>query len=583
MNYENARFKRGDFHRRLARIYLKHKHFLRNGGNRTRFAKLRAVQRENSEVGQSAMETDVTHVSMGMNSMKDLLINIKCHAIPKAILLSLFLLIHTAPVWAGDAILSWDPNTEPDLAGYKVYYGTAAGHYGTPIDAGNVITFTATGLGLGTYYFAITAYDTSGNESGYSNETSKTFLTLDTTPPVLSAITSGNVTSGGALISWGTDEPATTQVEYGLTTAYGSTTPLINATLLNSHSQTLTGLSASTLYHYRVKSADASGNLSVSDDHVFTTGTAPDTTPPADVQNFTAVEGAQQITLSWTNPPDLDFVGVHIRFRTDHFPTDINDGTLLGDFTGQPNQTMSTAHTGLQNGVTYYYSAASYDGSGNFQSAAFVSATPANAPDDLETPTTGGCGMVRPTDGNPPGPAQAADMIMLLLVILTPLIRNALLQPAYRLARSLAILTPGYTRARFKDFSSYNLFGDAKMEAFAFIRTGLAACLILSLSACNGGEILPNSPSETGFGTATLVWDPPTTNADETPLTDLAGYRVYYGTAPGAYGPAIDVVGIATTYTMSGMGLGTYYFAVKAYDIWGNESDFSNMVSKVIE
>ena len=121
------------------------------------------------------------------------------------------------------------------------------------------------------------------------------------------------------------------------------------------------------------------------------------------------------------------------------------------------------------------------------------------------------------------------------------------------------------------------------MEAFAFIRTGLAACLILSLSACNGGEILPNSPSETGLGTATLVWDPPTTNEDGTLLNDLAGYRVYYGTAPGAYGPAIDVVGIATTYTMSGMGLGTYYFAVKAYDIWGNESDFSNIVSKVIE
>ena len=47
---------------------------------------------------------------------------------------------------AGQATLAWDPNTEPELAGYKVYYGTAAGTYGTPIDVGNVTTYTVPGL-----------------------------------------------------------------------------------------------------------------------------------------------------------------------------------------------------------------------------------------------------------------------------------------------------------------------------------------------------------------------------------------------------------------------------------------------------
>ena len=68
-------------------------------------------------------------------------------------------------------MLAWDANTEPDLSGYKLYYGTASGTYGTPINVGNVTTYTVTGLTDGqTYYFAVTAYDSVGNESGYSNE-----------------------------------------------------------------------------------------------------------------------------------------------------------------------------------------------------------------------------------------------------------------------------------------------------------------------------------------------------------------------------------------------------------------------------
>jgi hypothetical protein len=74
------------------------------------------------------------------------------------------------------ATLTWNANTETDLAGYKVYRGTSPGTYGAPIATlqGNVTNYVATGLQLGmTYYFAVTAYDTAGNESVYSNEVSK--------------------------------------------------------------------------------------------------------------------------------------------------------------------------------------------------------------------------------------------------------------------------------------------------------------------------------------------------------------------------------------------------------------------------
>ena len=71
---------------------------------------------------------------------------------------------------AAQVTLAWDPNTESDLAGYRVHYGTASGSYTSHTDVHNVTSFTVTGLTAGqTYYFAATAYDTSGNESGYSN------------------------------------------------------------------------------------------------------------------------------------------------------------------------------------------------------------------------------------------------------------------------------------------------------------------------------------------------------------------------------------------------------------------------------
>jgi len=74
---------------------------------------------------------------------------------------------------AADVTLAWDPNTESDLAGYKIHHGTAIGSYSVHIDVNKATTYTVTGLTAGqTYYFAATAYDASGNESGYSNSVS---------------------------------------------------------------------------------------------------------------------------------------------------------------------------------------------------------------------------------------------------------------------------------------------------------------------------------------------------------------------------------------------------------------------------
>ncbi|HXT02509.1 MAG TPA: fibronectin type III domain-containing protein [Elusimicrobiota bacterium] len=93
-----------------------------------------------------------------------------------------------------------------------------------------------------------------------------------TTPPALSisGVTATGITATGATIGWTTNVNADGQVVYGPTTSYGSSTPL-NSTLATSHSFALTGLTGATLYHYAVKSHDASGNLVTSPDGTFTT------------------------------------------------------------------------------------------------------------------------------------------------------------------------------------------------------------------------------------------------------------------------------------------------------------------------
>jgi chitinase len=72
---------------------------------------------------------------------------------------------------AASVDLEWDPNTEPQLAGYKIYWGTSSGNYAFSKNVGNTTSCTITGLDEGkTYYFAATAYDGAGTESDYSNQ-----------------------------------------------------------------------------------------------------------------------------------------------------------------------------------------------------------------------------------------------------------------------------------------------------------------------------------------------------------------------------------------------------------------------------
>lgn len=81
--------------------------------------------------------------------------------------------IYTVLFSLESVLVLWQPNSEPDLAGYRIYYGLRSGDYLHVIDVGNNTSWLINDLTSGnTYFFAVTAYDKSGNESDFSEEVS---------------------------------------------------------------------------------------------------------------------------------------------------------------------------------------------------------------------------------------------------------------------------------------------------------------------------------------------------------------------------------------------------------------------------
>jgi len=151
-----------------------------------------------------------------------------------------------------------------------------------------------------TYHLTLISKDESGNEATSDRELT-TLGQADTTPPLISEVNISNITETSATITWETDEDATSQVEYGITDAYGSSTSW-DEELTTGHSITLSELEPDTTYHFRLKSIDASGNEAMSE-----TGQIFETLPPVPVSpevgsrapNFTLYNlDGEEITLA---------------------------------------------------------------------------------------------------------------------------------------------------------------------------------------------------------------------------------------------------------------------------------------------
>ncbi len=201
---------------------------------------------------------------------------------------------------ATSATITWSTN---ESATSTVEYGLTAGYGATTTSSvfKTAHSFTLTGLTPNTlYYYKLTSADSSMN-TATSTDLTFTTGTVDTTVPTITSIAS-STTGTTATITWTTDESATTQVAYGSTTSYGSQTTL-DTNLVTSHSAVVTGLISSTLYHFRVSSSDASGNISTSTDYTFRTDPSGPVFPTAIAMDYSVVKNrSKYMTLAaWSS------------------------------------------------------------------------------------------------------------------------------------------------------------------------------------------------------------------------------------------------------------------------------------------
>ncbi|MCP4148467.1 MAG: hypothetical protein GY757_12040 [bacterium] len=148
---------------------------------------------------------------------------------------------------------------------------------------------------------------------------------VDDTAPVISNVASSGIANTTATITWTTDESASSVVEYGTTTSYGSTT---TGTTGLSHSVTLTGLTKDTTYHYKVVSADSSSNESESGDYTFTTTNV--------IVSDSIGNAVDQDDMDFTFSGDADW-----EYVTDEFYFD-GDSAKSGTITHSEDSTITT-------------------------------------------------------------------------------------------------------------------------------------------------------------------------------------------------------------------------------------------------
>jgi hypothetical protein len=135
------------------------------------------------------------------------------------------------------------------------------------------LTYTQLVAGLHdaqTYTYNVKCQDIANNANPDDYAISFYIHSADAVPPIISNVQATQLTPYSAIVTWDTDEAATSQVEYGATNAYGKFT-VLNAARAITHAVTLRGLDSVTAYHLRVRSIDIGDNESVSADTVFTT------------------------------------------------------------------------------------------------------------------------------------------------------------------------------------------------------------------------------------------------------------------------------------------------------------------------
>lgn len=169
--------------------------------------------------------------------------------------------------------------------------------------------------------------------------------TTGSTPTTISGVTVSGITSSGVIITWQTSAAASSQVIYGLTTSYGSSTTITDTTGTTTHSVNIGGLQLSTTYHFQVLSVDATGAQIASLDQTFTTASVPSTAPVISIPSASSIT-TSQASITWSTDIASDS---QVEYGTT---------TAYGSFSAA-NSAQVTSHSiilsGLSAGTTYHY------------------------------------------------------------------------------------------------------------------------------------------------------------------------------------------------------------------------------------
>jgi fibronectin type 3 domain-containing protein/subtilisin family serine protease len=449
-------------------------------------------------------------------------------------------------VTAGDrqVVLDWANNTEPDLAGYRVYRKNPDGSWSS-LAMVTASAYTHTGLTNGTTYtYRVTAHDATGNESPPSGETSAT--PADRTAP--SAPTGLVATAGERQVAL--DWADNTEADFAGYRVYRKNADGTWSSLatMAASAYTHTGLTNGTTYTYRVTARDATGNES--QPSAEASATPADRTAPAAPTGLGATAGDRQVALDWTNNSDADLGGYGVYRKN-------ADGTwsLI-----ETVDVSAYTQTGLTNGTAYTYRVTARDTSGNESapsseaSATPVDSTPPAAPAGLTV--IGGDGQVA---------LDWADNTEADLV-------------GYRVYRRNA--DGSWSSLATVAASAYTHTGLTNGTTYAYRVTAYDAVANESqpsaeVSATPADRTPPSAPTGLTASAAdrqvALDW----ANNSE---VDLAGYRVYHKSPDGTWSPLGMVTASAYTHTSLTNGT-TYTYRVTAYDALGNESVASAVVS----
>jgi hypothetical protein len=373
---------------------------------------------------------------------------------------------------------------------------------------------------------------------------SMTVLTWNTTSnpaPVISAVSSSNITGTSATITWTTDQPSSSLVNYGASTAYGSASPL-NSTLATAHSVTLTGLTAGTTYNYQVASANSAGTTATSGNYTFATASA---APVVSGVTATAIS-ANSATIVWNTDQASSSL---VQYGTT---------TAYGSTSAQ-NSSLTASHsvtiTGLTAGTLYDFAVVSANAAGKSTTSGNFTFTTLTVPPVISAVSATNIGTTSATivwTTDQPSSSQVQFGTTASYGSSSAL--NSSLVTTHSV--TLSGLTPGATYNY--DVVSANFAGNSATSAnFSFSTTSAAP----AISAVAAGSITASS--------ATITW---TTN-------QATNAQVLYGTTA-AYGSSTSINYTLTTahsVTLTGLTAGaTYNYAVVSQNATGNTSTSSN-------